>query len=219
MSAAATILWKDLLSEWRSRATATTTVVFALLILLVFNFSLDLEGEHLSAVGPGLLWIALLLPAMFGLGRGIAEEYDRGTLEGTMLTPIDSASLFVGTVAGNLVLALAVQVPLVVVFAILFPLPVVQPAFLPVLVLGSLGLALLTTLVATMTSVARVRELLLPVLVLPLALPILIASVAATDQILRPGQTPPIPWVGVLAAFDGIFGVAALWGFDRLLED
>ena len=212
-----TILRKDLLVEWRTRELVTSTALFGLLSLVVFAFALDLRTDNAALVVPGALWIAITFCGVGALGRSLGLEQERETLEGLLLAPLDRGALFLAKLAGGTLAMLVVEAVLVPVCAAFFAVPLLQPRLLPVLFLGTLGFAGVGTLTGAMTVKARSREVLLPLLLFPLAVPALIGSVKATAAVVD--GTPFGPWLGLLLAYDAIFLVLSWWLFEFVVED
>jgi heme exporter protein B len=211
-----TVFWKDVRLEWRTRELLGSTAVFALLALVVFNFALDLRAENVALVAPGALWVAFVFAGVLALGRSMAFERDRGTLDGLLLAPIDRGALYAAKVAANACFMLAVEAILLPVFTAFFDLPVVRFEVVPVLLLGTLGFAAVGTLFAAMAANTRAREALLPVLLFPVAVPVIIGSVKATAAVIDGSEAGP--WLGLLGAFDALFLVVGFWLFTHVVE-
>jgi heme exporter protein B len=208
---------KDLLLEWRTREVVAASAVFALLVLVIFTFALDLRADIAGLVAPGVFWAAILFAGVLSLGRGSAAERDRGTLEGLLLAPVDRGALFVAKVTSSALFMLAVEAALLPVFAAFFDLPVLRLRLVPVLLLGTLGFAGVGTLFAALAAASRAREVLLPVLLFPVAVPLVIGSVKATAAVVD--GTAFGPWLSLLGVFDVVFLVVACWLFEYVLED
>lgn len=212
------ILWKDLLLEYRSRDVFTGMFVFALVVLVVFNFAFDLRIEEPEAVAPGVLWVTVTFAGVLGVGRTIALEKDRGTLDGLLLAPVDRGAIYLAKVTANAIYMLLVEAITIPAFAALFNAPVLRWELLGIAVLGTFGFATVATLFATLAANSRARELLLPVLLLPVLVPVLIAAVQATGELLQPPLTEGPPWVSLLIAFDLIFGAVGFLLYESVLE-
>lgn len=213
------IVWKDLLTEVRTKELVVGMLVFALLTIVTFNFAFDLTGVERAPSGSGAIWVAFIFASLLGLGRAVSLERDKGSFDGLLLAPIDRGTIYLGKLAGNVIFIVAVQAVTVPVFGALFDLPVYQPMLFLILLLGTLGIAGLGTLFSVMAASTRAREVLLPVLLFPVALPVVISTVRATTLVLT-GETDVIlQWVNLLAAFDAIFLTIAFLVFDRVVED
>jgi heme exporter protein B len=212
------ILWKDLRCELRTRQIWLAMGMFALLTLVVFNFAFDLRVDNQTAVAPGALWIAFVFASTLGLGRTMAAEQEQGAMDRLLLCPVDRKAIFAAKLLGNLVFIGAVEVVAVPVFAAIYNVPIVTGAAVPILALGTLGIASLGTLFAAITANTRAREVLLPILVFPLLVPVVIGAVKATQGVIGPAGGEP-PWLGLIAAFDVIFLSIAAVTFRYVIEE
>ena len=215
------VAWKDLLIERRSKETLNALVFFSLLLLFVFQFTLGPDRERLHAVLPGVLWLGFVLAALLGLGRTFLVEREHDCWEGLLLTPGDKSAIYLGKLASALALMLTVEALVLGLFAIFFNVDVwpALPGLALVLGLGTLGLASLGTLFAAMTSQVRARELLFPVLLLPVQVPVLLGAVKSTEALLLGEPLSAVShWLGLLAAADAIYLVAGILTFDVVLE-
>lgn len=211
------LLWKDVLVEWRTKELFSGMGLFAVVVLVVFNFALDLRQELARTLGPGVLWSAVLFAGLLGLGRSFALERDRGTLEGLLLVPMDRSLLYLGKTVAVFLFMLLVEAVTVGVFLVLFDVPIALLAFLPLALLATFGLAVVGTLFAAMAVHTRAREVLLPLLLLPILVPVVIAAVQGTVAIVH-GDSPG-PALTLLVAFDALFlGLGSLL-FDFVVED
>lgn len=216
------LIWKDLLVEARGRETILAGAVFALLILVVFNFAFDLRVENVAAVAPGVLWVTITFSAVLSLGRAFARERDRRTLEGLLLAPVDRSALYLAKVATSVLSMLVVEVVALPAFIALFNLVVNVPLLILALVLGTFGLAGVGTLFAAIAAHTRAREVLLPLLLFPIQVPVILATVKSTGAAIRvPGQDPPDvgQWLGLLIAFDALFLGLSVLLFDYAIEE
>ena len=215
------VVWKDVLVERRSKETINAVLFFSVLLLFVFEFTLGADRDRLLAVLPGLLWLAVLLAGLLGLGRSFVLERDNDCWEALLLTPGDKGAVYVGKLVGNLLLMGLVEVVVLTLFTLFMNVDVgrAMPQLLVILLLGTLGIAAVGTLFGAMTAHVRARELLFPVLLLPVLVPVLLAIVKSTEALLA-GQTlgDVDHWVKLLIAADVIYVVAGLLTFDVLLE-
>jgi len=213
------IVRKDMSLERQSRETLSSMFIFALIVVLVFSFSFDMRVEQASEVAPGVLWVAITFAGMLGLARSFVLERDQGCLDGLLLCPVDRSVLYVGKVIGNILfISMTEAVVLPLCFA-LFNLPF-NLLLVPVVLLGTVGFSAVGTLVSAMTVHARSREVLLPVLVFPIVLPVIIAAVKVTSGILDERPWAEIKnWVQLLVGFDIIFGVISFVVFDYVVEE
>lgn len=213
--------WKDLLVERRSKETLNALLFFSLALLFVFQFALDADRERLTAVLPGLLWLAFILSGMLGLGRVFLVERENDCWEGLLLAPGDKSAIYLGKLAGSLTLMFVVEAMVLALFALFFNVDLgpVLPPLMIVIALGTVGFAAMGTLFAALTAQARARELLFPVLLLPVLVPVLLGTVKATEAVLlREPLADVAHWLKLLVAADVIYVVAGLLTFDFILE-
>lgn len=216
------LIWKELLVEARSRETIMAGAVFALLVLVIFNFAFDLRVEDVAAVSPGVLWVTVTFASVLSLGRAFTRERDRRTLEGLLLVPMDRSGLYVVKVCTNLISMAVVECVSVPAFIGLFAVQVNLGLLAASLLLGTLGLAGVGTLFAAVTAHTRAREVLLPVLLFPVEVPVILATVKSSSAAIRvPGLEPSDvgQWLGLLAAFDALFLGLSVVLFDFAIED
>ncbi len=214
------IFWKDVRAEFRTKDIFTGMLVFALLAVLIFNFAFELRVDNVRQVLPGVLWVAIAFASMLGLNRSFVLEQDRGSLEGILLAPVDRSALYFGKMLGNLVFMLAVEVVLMPIMVVLFNVNVLQPAILLFVFLGTLGFAIVGTVFAAMAVNTRAREVLLPVLLLPVMVPVLIAAVKGVAGILDGDTLADLSnWLRLLGVFDVVFLGIAFMTFDFVVEE
>ncbi len=220
LSATWAIFWKDVRAEYRTKDIFTGMFVFSLLSVLVFNFAFDLRVSNVRQVLPGVIWISIAFSSMLGLNRSFVLERDRGSLEGILLAPVDRSALYFGKMLGNLVFMVAVEVVLLPVMLVLFNVNVFTPTVLLFVFLGTVGFAVVGTVFAAMAVNTRAREVLLPVLLLPVMVPVLIAAVKGTANVLDGGTLrEQSDWLRILLAFDVIFLAVAFIMFDYVVEE
>ncbi len=212
------LLWKDIRYELRSKQTWLGMGLFALLVLVIFNFAFDLRVDTTAAVAPGALWIAFVFASTLGLGRTIAAEREKGSMDRLLLCPIDRKAIYLAKLLGNLLFIGSVEIVALPVFAALFNIPLLVGALFPVVLLGSLGIAAVGTLFSALAAATRARELLLPILLFPLLVPLVIGAVRLTQAILLPSPNEP-PWLGLIAAFDVIFLSISMLTFEYVIEE
>ena len=215
------IAWKDVLVERRSKETVNAVLFFSVLLLFVFEFTLGADRDRLASVLPGLLWLGVLLAGLLGLGRSFLLERENDCWEALLLTPGDKSAVYVGKLAGNLLLMALVEAVVLTLFTLFMNVDVARalPGLLVVLALGTLGIAAVGTLFGAMTAHVRARELLFPVLLLPVLVPVLLAIVKSTEALLAGESLGTVShWLKLLVAADVIYVVAGLLTFDVLLE-
>jgi heme exporter protein B len=216
------LIWKDLLVEARGRETVMAGAVFALLILVIFNFAFDLRVDNVAAVAPGVLWVTVTFAGVLGLGRAFARERDRRTLDGLLLAPVDRSALYLAKVITSIASMLVVEVVALPAFVGLFNLVVDLPLLVLALVLGTIGLAGVGTLFAAIAAHTRAREVLLPLLLFPVHVPVILATVKSTGAAIRmPGVDPPEvgQWLGLLVAYDALFVALSIVLFEYAIDE
>lgn len=214
------IIIKDIAAELRTREILSATVVFALLVIVTFNFAFELKVENAEAVAPGVLWVAIAFSGMLGLNRSFITEKDNGCLEGLLLCPVDRSAIYLGKMAGNLLLMLAMVVAVLPLMAAFFDLSMFNPRLLLIVLLGTLGLATVGTLFSAVAVYTRTREVMLPILLLPVAAPLLVSAVKATGDALASNPNPVEgPWLAVLVAFDAVFLTTAFFVFEYVFQE
>ncbi len=215
------LLGKELRTEFRSRELLTTTVVFILTIVVLFSFTFDPSVSESRRFGPGLLWLAFLFAASLMLQPGFLREQNNDTLSALRLSVSDPFAIFLAKLIANAIFLLVTEMLLLPIFAVLYNVHIVAvfPQLVLVFFLGSVGVAIPGTAFSAISAQARMRELMLPVLLLPLLTPVLIASTEATAALLAEKPELRLDWLGFLAGFDVVF-LTALWLFgEYLLEE
>ena len=215
------VAWKDLVVERRSKETLNALLFFSLALLFVFQFTLGPDRERLAAVLPGVLWLGFILSGVLGLGRTFLVERDNDCWEALLLAPGDKSAVYVGKLAASLALMLVVEAIVLALFTLFFNVDLgpVLPGLALVIVLGTLGIAAVGALFAAMTAQVRTRELLFPVLLLPVLVPVLLGTVKATEALLlRESLASVAHWWQLLVAADVVYVVVGLLTFDVILE-
>jgi heme exporter protein B len=221
MHGALAILRKDLRIEWRTRESLTSFAALGILLLVVLTVAHDPDPEAAPALAPAVLWATFVLTGLLGVQRSFLLERENDCLAGLLTAPVDPAAIYAGKLAANVGL-LAVMQALVVPLVGLFlhvDLSAVLPGLALVLLLGNLGFAALATLFAAVAVRTRSREVMLPLLLLPLLAPLLIGAVSATRAVLTGGLAAAGDGLGVIAAFDVIFTVAGGLLFTYVVRD
>ena len=221
--AAIAIFGKDLRIELRARESVPAMALFCVTVFVLFHFGLSrgtVEGE----LAAGVLWVTLLLATVLGTGRLFAAEREEGGIEAFLLAPIDRTALFFGKAAALLLYLLLLEAVALPAFAILLLGPDLLeplPELLAVVALADLGLAAVGALVAALAAEARASELIVPLLLLPLVVPVVIAAGSATAPLFSGAQEPEalLRWLGLLGLYDLVFVLLSVGVFDFLLED
>lgn len=218
MSAFRALLRKELLAEWRSREAISAMLFFATITLLIFSFAFDLTPIPAADVIPAILWVTLVLASLLGLNRSVQREREQGAGDGMMVAPVPRSALYAAKMVANLLfllLVLAAVLPLIIIFFTV----TVPWTLLPLLLLGAIGIAAAGTMFATMAANTRLRDVMLPLLLLPILVPMLIGAVQATVGLMN-GDTlaESATALALVATFDLIFIVASALLFDTVLE-
>jgi heme exporter protein B len=216
------VVWKDLSAELRSRELISAMLVFALLVILIFNFALDLDPatRREPTITAGVLWVIFVFAGTLGLNRSMAVEKDRGCMDGLLLAPVDRSAIYFGKVLGNLVFMLMVEIIVLPIYSLLYNVNLFNPGLLMVVLLGSIGYVAVGTLLAAMAVQARTRDILLPILLFPVVLPVILAAVKASTGYLDGLEMAQIrPWLNLLVAYDIIFTAVAFMVFDYVVEE
>lgn len=221
LSNTSVLLRKELRTEFRSRELLTTTIVFVLIMIVLFSFNLNPTTEESRRFGPGLLWLAFLFAASLMLQSCFVREQNNDTLSALRLSVPDPFAIFLSKLCANTIFLLLTELLLLPIFAVLYNVPLlgVFPQLVLVFSLGSLGLSVTGTAVSAISAQARMRELLLPLLLLPLWIPLLLPAKEATAELLAEDPVLRWDWVAILIVFDIIF-LTAVWLFgEYLLEE
>ena len=220
IKAVSAVVWKDLQAEFRSRELFSAMLVFSLLIILIFNFALELDIQTRQSVTSGVLWATFAFAGTLGLNRSMAIEKDRGCLDGLLLAPVDRSAIYFGKVISNLAFMLIVEIIVLPVYSVLYNINLFQPGLLLVILLGSIGYVGVGTLLATMSVQTRTRDILLPILLFPVVVPVLLAAVKASSGYLEGLEFSEILGpLSLLIAYDVIFISLAFMVFDSVVEE
>jgi heme exporter protein B len=214
---------KDLLIETRTREILLTTVFFALACVLVFAFGFVREGRPVQDAAAGILWISIAFSGTLALGRAFERERHGETLRALLIAPIDRPALYLGKLLGILILLVAVEILVVPLVALMFQAPLFAHPLLMVglLAAGTLGFAAVGTLFAAMLVRTRSRDVMLPILLYPITVPVIIAGVRGTAALLAPEVDEPMAraWLSMLVFFDVVFVTVALWTFEPVMTE
>ncbi len=214
------VVWKDFAAEMRSRELISAMLVFALLVIMIFNFALELDAKTRANVTSGVLWVTFAFAGTLGLNRSMAMEKDRGCLDGLLLAPVDRSAIYFGKMFGNLFFMLIVEAIVLPVYSVLYNTNLLDPGLLFVIILGSIGYVSVGTLLSSMAVQTRTRDVLLPILLFPVVLPLFIAAVKASSGFLQQIEMSEIwPWLNLMIAYDVIFIAIAFMVFDFVVEE
>jgi heme exporter protein B len=222
-SAVWAILKKDLKAEFRTKEVFNSSAVFALLVIVIFSMAFEPTSAEARALSGGLLWVAFTFSAMLALSRTFAREIPNDCLAGLRMAPISPAAIYVGKLAGNLLFLGVLELLLLPLFALFYNVSVLDhaPLLALIILLGSWGLAAVGTTFAAISTTVRLRELMLPVLLFPIVIPLILSLVEATTAVLQ-GSNPIVEtgvWLRMSLGFDVVFTVLSLYLFPYILED
>jgi heme exporter protein B len=216
------ILWKDLLIELRTKETLASLLLLGLLTLVVLSFAFDPSSPLREAAAPGVLWVALIFAGTLGMNRSLLREREHDCLHGLLLAPLDRGTIYLAKTAANFLFMVAAQVVLLPLFVLFFNLPLIATVtrLTPVLLLGLLGFAAIGTLFAAVSLRTRAREVMLPMLMLPLAAPLFIAGLQTSAQLMAGQPFGAIAhWLRLIGAFDVVFLVVGWLTFEYVVEE
>jgi heme exporter protein B len=214
------IAWKDLAAELRSRELLSAMLVFALLVILIFNFALELDPGTRRIATPGILWTTFAFAGTLGLNRSMAIEKDRGCLDGLLLAPVDRSAIYFGKLLSNLVFMLIVETIVLPVYSVLYNLNLFVPGLIGIILLGSFGYVAVGTLLSSMAVQTRTRDVLLPILLFPVVIPVLVAAVKASAGFLEGIAFAEIlPWLNILLVYDVVFTAIAFMVYEFVVEE
>jgi heme exporter protein B len=216
----AAIVAKDLAAEMHTREIVSAMLSFAVVALVVFSFTLDLRKTMARDAAPGVLWATVAFAGTLGLSRSLAREQQTGCIDGLLLASTDRSAIFFGKALGNLVLVAIVESILLLLFSLLFDVPLLRLEVALVAILGTVGYTAAGTLLATMAVNTRAREVMLPILLLPLATPALIAAAQATGGLVSGATLAEMGgWIRLLVAYDLIIVAVSILTFGHLVEE
>lgn len=217
-----TLIWKDLLVELRTKETLSSFLLLGILILLVLSFAFDPTSEMRAAAAPGVLWVAVIFAGTLGINRSLLHERENDCLQGLLLAPLDRGTIYLAKTIANVLFMLAAEVLVVPLFVIFFNLDMVSTLvrLAPVLLLGTVGFAAIGTLFAAVSLRTRAREVMLPLVMLPLATPLVIAAIqASTDLLAGRTMSEVAHYLNLLGAFDTVFLVVGWLTFEYAVEE
>jgi heme exporter protein B len=217
---AGAITRKDIISEFRTREIIISVLVFALLVIVIFNFAFGEDSQIVRATAPGMLWVTFTFAGVLSLNRSFIMEKEEGCLEGLMVCPVGREVIYAGKMMGSLIFMLFIEIITLPVFAFLFNLNLLTLEIAVVTLLATIGFTACGTLFSAMAVKTRSRELVLPVLFLPVVVPVIISAVKASALALS-GQSwsGMAGWLLIIGCFDAIFLVISFWIFGFVIEE
>ena len=214
------ITWKDVLSEMRTKEIVFSVLTFTFLVIVIFNFAFSASQETMRLVAPGILWVTFTFAGILSLNRSFIPEKEDGCLEGLMACPISREVIYVGKVLGSLLFLLIIEIIALPIFALLFNLPLLSAQFVTITFLATVGFVAVGTLFSALAVNTKAREMVLPILFLPVVVPIIISAVKASELALSGESWSGLsPWLQIIGAFDAIFLVVSFWVFAFVIEE
>ncbi len=214
------ITWKDTVSEMRTREIISSVLVFTLLVIVIFNFAFGTNQTTINLVAPGILWVTFTFAGVLSLNRAFVPEKEQGCLEGLMACPVSREVIYVGKMLGSLLFMLIIEAIALPIFAFLFNLPVLSLQIIVITVLTTIGFVTVGTLFSALAVNTKAREMVLPILFLPVVIPIIISAVLASGAALSGGSWSELAsWLQIIAVFDVIFLVVSFLVFAYVIEE
>jgi heme exporter protein B len=214
------VMRKDVIIELRTKEMFSSMLVFSLIAVFIFSVALDLAASSPIDTTPGLLWVTIAFAGTLGLNRSLAQERENNCMDGLLLAPMDRSAIFFGKALGNFIFMTVVEIIVVPVFAVLFNVPLLRGSVWLVVVLGTLGYAAVGTLFSTMAVNTRAREVMLPILLLPVSIPVFIPAVNATGAFLAGDALSEVAsWLRLLLVYDAIIIAVSFMTFDFVVEE
>ena len=202
------IVHKDIAAELRTKESLSAMIVFSLLVLVIFNFAFELQGVDITLLGSGVLWVSFTFSGMLGLGRSFAAEKDKGSMEGLLLSPVDRGAIFLGKAISNLLFISVMEAVTLPLFALLNNVALPWWPIIPYIMLGTIGFAGMGTLLGAVASSTKMREVMLPILLFPVSIPIQARDFSEISN-----------WFSILITYDVVFVVVSFLVFEYVVEE
>ena len=220
LSTAWVLVWKDLVQEWRSRDVLTSMFAFAVLSLFIFNYALELSPIDRTEIAPGLIWVVMVFAGTLGLNRSFAAEQDQGSFEGLMMAVPELSVIYLAKMITNLLMMFGLAILVIPIYSLLYNQSLFDLRFFGILMLGAWGYSAAGTLISSMTVQTRMRDLLLPVLLFPLLLPVNMAVVKSGSAIIAVSAVPEFQsWINLLLVYDVIMTVVSIMVFEYVIRE
>jgi heme exporter protein B len=214
------ITWKDALSEMRTREVVISILVFTLLVIVTFNFAFSASQQMVTPIAPAILWVTFAFAGVLSFNRSFVLEKEDGCFGGLMACPISREVIYIGKMLSSLLFMLIIEAIALPVFALLFNLPVFSLQLVVVTILATIGFVAIGTLFSALAVNTKAREMVLPILFLPLVVPVIICAVKASGLALSGEPWSSLSsWLQIIAAFDVIFLVVSFWVFPFIIEE
>jgi heme exporter protein B len=211
---------KDVISEFRTREIILSVLVFTLLVILIFNFAFGESPQAVNLTAPGMLWVTFAFAGVLSLNRAFVMEKEEGCLEGLMVCPVSREAIYAGKMLGSFLFMLLIEIVATPIFAFLFNLNVLTFEIAVITLLATVGFVACGTLFSALAMRTKSRELVLPILFLPVVVPVIISAVKASGLALAGASWSGMAgWLLVIAAFDAIFLVVSFWVFSFVIEE
>jgi heme exporter protein B len=218
----ASIVWKDLISELRTKEVMIPILIFSIMVIFVFNFALGPGFKEMMSVVPGVLWVTFIFAGTLGMNRSMSTEMENECIKALCMAPVDKSLIYLGKFIGNLIFLLITETIILIISVVLFNYQILDRlhALVPVIILGTIGFVGVGTLLAMISVQTRLKEIVLPILLLPVIIPVIIWSANAT-RIALSGKAfaEVVPYLELLLAFDIIFLIISLLTFEYLLQE
>ena len=216
----ATMVWKDILLELRSRELVISVIVFGLLVVIVFSFAIDPAPGQAEALAPGILWVAFAFAATLAMNRAFVREQEAGALEGLLVSPVSRDAIFLAKAAASFLFMLLIEAVLLPAYSVMLGFSALSWTLGATILLATLGFALIGTLFSALAAQTRSREIMLPVLFFPIVLPVILGAVEATTRAIGGDTFVGLGrWLPLIAIFDAVFLVICPWVFSFVVED
>jgi heme exporter protein B len=220
LSTAWVLGWTDLVQEWRSRDVLTSMFAFAVLSLFIFNYALELSPINRAEIAPGLIWVVMVFAGTLGLNRSFAAEQDQGSFEGLMMAVPELSVIYLAKMITNLLMMFGLAILVIPIYSLLYNQSLFDLRFFGILMLGAWGYSAAGTLISSMTVQTRMRDLLLPVLLFPLLLPVNMAVVKSGSAIIAASSVPEFQsWINLLLVYDVIMTVVSILVFEYVIRE
>ena len=220
LSNAIAITWKDTISEIRTKEIISSVLVFTILVIVIFNFAFGASQETMRRVAPGILWVTFAFAGVLSLNRAFIPEKEQGCIEGLMVCPISREVIYVGKMLGSLLFMLIIEAIALLIFTFLFNLPIFSLQLITVIFLATVGFISVGTLFSALAINTKAREMVLPILFLPIVVPVIISAVEVSRKTLSSESWGELaPWLQIIGAFDAIFLVVSFLVFSYIIEE
>ncbi len=220
LSKVVVITWKDIVSEMRTKEIISSVLVFTLLVIVIFNFAFGASQETIRLVAPGILWVTFAFAGVLSLNRSFIPEKEQGCLEGLMICPASREVIYVGKTLGSLLFMMIIEAVALPIFVMVFNLPLFSLQLIVVTFLATVGFASVGTLFSALAVNTKAREMVLPILFLPIVVPVIISAVKASGMALSGESWGALSsWLQIMGAFDIIFLVVSFLVFNYVIEE